>query len=740
MDIVAEEFGGSRASAYAERPVLAGDGAGYAQGGALSIFRQYIQVALKRRWAIAASVAAFLALGLLLTFLATPLYTAVSTIEIARESNQVTKFEGVQRDTSIGDQEFYETQYGLLRSRALAERVATDLRLVDDPEFFAAFGVESQAPAFALSGGRYSATGRKDRLRAASGILLSRIGIDPTRLSRLVEVSFTGPDPEFAAKIANVWAETFIRTNLERKVQATSYGRDQLQEQLAEYKQRLDESQKQLVSYAANEGIISLPSQTGTSGSPSQDRSIVTDNLAALNSALAQATARRIAAEARARQSGSVSAASLNNIAINNLRQRRAELAAEYQQLLVRFEPGYPAAQALQSQITQLDQAIAREESRINGAITGEFRSAQAEEAALQQRVNALKGEYLDLQRRSIQYNIYQQEVDTNRALYEGLLQRFKEIGVAGGVGVNNVAIIDPADVPQSPSSPRLLLNLLLSLVAGLGLGVALALFLEQMDDTIGDPSEAQARLGLPLLGAIPQTDAAAHETLLDRKSDLVDAYLAVQANLAFSTAHGIPRAFSVTSTRPAEGKSTTSLALATTLARSGKRVILIDGDMRSPSVHQLAGVDHKRGLSNYLAGDDELSGSIFPMEAFSIEAMSAGPLPPNAAELLNSDRLSILIKRLLETFDHVVVDSPPVMGLADAPLIGNHVEGVVFAVESDGIRINLIRTALARLATARVHVIGAVLTKFKPQKSSYGYSYGYEYGYSYGKADRDEA
>ena len=226
-------------------------------------------------------------------------------------------------------------------------------------------------------------------------------------------------------------------------------------------------------------------------------------------------------------------------------------------------------------------------------------------------------------------------------------------------------------------------------------------------------------------------------EALLDRKSELVDAYLAVQTNLAFTTAHGVPRSFAVTSTRPAEGKSTTALALAATLSRGNRKVILVDGDMRSPSVHHLGGVDHDRGLSNFLSGQDDIESLIFRMEDLGLTAMSAGPIPPNAAELLTGNRLSLLIDLLLKDYDHVVIDSPPVMGLADAPLIASKVEGVIYAVESHGIRSSMVKTALGRLASANAHVFGAVLTKFETQRAHYGF--GYEYGYGYGRDGEKE-
>ncbi|MCP3732911.1 polysaccharide biosynthesis tyrosine autokinase [Sphingomonas sp. MG17] len=710
----------------------------YPQGVGMPLVRHYVQAALRWRWVIIGITVACLLIGLVGTLLMTPKYTAVATVEIARDASKVTDFQGVERETSAFDQEFYQTQYGLLRSRALAERIAVQLRLLDDPKFFELFKVASDAPAFRLVNGRYPATGRSERQRVAGGILLGNVSVKPTRLSRLVEIGFTSADPAFSARVANAWADNFITTNLERKVQATSYGRNLLQRQLAQQKQRLDESQRQLVAYASQQQIINLPAQGGGSTGPATvERSIVADDLAAINASLARATAERIQAEARARANGGAgaSAEALRNPAINSLRQRRAEHAAEYERLMVQFEPEYPAAKAIKAQIDQLDRSIGREEGRVLGSIQADYREAVQREAALAARVDQLKASYLDNRRRSIQYNMYQQEVDTNRALYDGLLQRYKEIGVAGGVGVNNVSVVDTADVPQRPSSPRMLLNLAIALLAGLGLGALAALVLEHMDEAIADPMEVQRLLGLPLLGSVPKVvdGTTPRDALLDRKSDLVDAYLAINTNLGFTTEHGVPRSFSVTSTRPAEGKSTTALALATMLARAGRRTILIDGDMRSPSVHHLGGVDHEKGLSNFLAGDDNIDALTFPMRDLDFTAMSAGPIPPNAAELLTGDRLSVLINRLLERFDHVVIDSPPVMGLADAPLIASRVEGVVYAVESHGIRSSLVKTALGRLAAANARIFGGVLTKFEARKTHYGY--GYEYGYGYGRA-----
>ncbi|WP_230482005.1 GumC family protein [Sphingomonas sp. Leaf21] len=703
------------------------------------LLRYYLRIAIRWRYVILGATVVCGLLGLIVTLLMTPQYTASATIEISRESERVTNFQGVNPDTSVADQEFYQTQYGLLKSRSLSERVAQQLRLSESANFFDTFKFKSDSPAFEQVNGRYNAQGRATRLRIAGEILRGHLRVDPAQLSRLVEIQITSPNPALSAQVANAYADNFIQTNLERKVQATSYGRNLLQRQIAQAKERLDESQRQLVGYASAQRIINLPGQSNAQGATSE-RPIVADELQALNSALSQAIADRVQAEAQYREQGANGASSdaLRNQAINSLRQRRAELAGDYQRLMVQFEPEYPPARAIKAQMDQLDRSIAREEARVSGSAQAEFRSAERRETELRAQVERLKSNYLDLRNRSIQYNIYQQEVDTNRALYDALLQRFKEIGVAGGVGINNIAVVDSANVPEVPSSPRLLLNLALAILAGLSLGALLAFALEQLDEAIADPQEVEQRLGLPLLGTVPKIEGVApREALLDRKSELVEAYLAIQTSLTFATEHGVPRSLAVTSTRPAEGKSTTALALATMMARSQRSVVLVDGDMRSPSLHALASIGHEVGLSNFLAGRDNVDDLLVRLDDLGFTIMTAGPLPPNAAELLTGNRLNLLLEQLLERFDHVIIDSPPVMGLADAPLIASRVEGVIYAVESHQIRSSLVKTALTRLQTAHARIFGGVLTKFEAKKASYGY--GYEYGYGYGRDKRSE-
>lgn len=697
------------------------------------VIAQYLRIARRRKWLVLGAMAVALAAGLIITLLMTPQYTAVITLEIQRENFNIVKVQGVEPESSPVDVEFYQTQYGLLRSQSLAERVATDLRLTDDQKFFEMFGARDAEPWFRNGRVIAGASTLQQRSRRAGEILLRHVNIQPVRLSRLVNVQFSSPDPEFSARIGNAWARYFIEATLQRRFDATSYARKFLEQRLDQLRGRLDESERLLVAYASRQGIINLPASVGPNGESQGERSLVADDLTALNRELAQATADRVKAESRLRGDGGLAPEALQNEAISGLRQRRAELTGEYSKLLVQFEPDYPTVRALQTQIQQLDRSIAREEGRVKSTLVEAYQAGADREKRLQQRVNVLKSGLLDLRRRSIQYNIYQRDVDTNRELYNGLLQRYKEIGVAGGVGANNISVVDPANAPERPSSPRLAINLFIALLLGLAAGAGLAIAAEQIDEAIADPTEVEEALQLPLLGTVPRVENESPlEALNDRKSPVSEAYLSIQTNLAFSTDHGVPRSMAVTSTQPGEGKTTTAFAIATSLARIGRKVLLVDSDMRSPSIHHLAGVENDAGLSNYLAGDDNLGALMKPGFAPGQKLLTAGPQPPNAAELLTGDRLSRLVRELIDEFDHVIFDAPPVMGLADAPLLASQVESLIFVIESHGTRSSMARLAVSRLRAAQGRIVGTVLTKFETKRAHYGY--GYDYGYGYGK------
>jgi len=691
----------------------------------------------KRKWLIAGVVVAALLLGLIVTLLMTPQYTSNAVVEIQRETRNFTNVDGVDSKTSSTvDPEFYETQAGLLRSVALAGNVATDARLQDNAQFFEMFGSRKARNWFNDQRLIPGASTREERVREASDILLDHLKISIQRQSRLATISFTSADAAFSKKIVDSWASHFVQATLDRRYAATSYARKFLEDRLGQLRTRIDQAERQLVDYAARQGIVNLPSeaptQPGASAPP--ERSLVAEDLVTLNKELAAATAQRIAAQSRLGASGGNVEEALTNTGISQLRSKRAELAAQYADMMQRFDPAYRPARAIKAQIDTLDRSIEREEGRVRSTLQETYQAAQQREAALASRVNQLKSSLFDLRRRSTQYNILLREVDTNRQLYDALLQRYKEIGVAGGVGVNNIAVVDAGDLPDKPSSPRLLLNLVFALLSGLLAGVALAFTLDQLEDSLSDPAEVAELLRIPLIGVVPKVGEEPLTAMRDVKSTLSEAYFSVQTSLALATTHGFPRALVVTSSRPNEGKSLTSFALAKTLAGQGRKVVLVDGDMRSPSIHYMLGAEPLPGLSTVLTGGATVEQAVRATDIANLAILAAGTTPPSAAELLAGNQFEAVLKQLLEIFDHVVIDAPPVMGFADAPLIANQVEGVCFVIEAHGTNKSSARTAIARLRNADTTIFGAVVTKFDSKRAFSGYGYDYGYGYGYGE------
>lgn len=701
---------------------------------------QYWQTVLRWKWSVLGIIVTALALGIVITLLTTPVYTATARVEISREQQNVTKMEGLESPQASRDDEFYQTQYSLLAARSLAERVAREMRLATNNEFFAAHGQELDSGIlFGRGSTNITPAERQRRERLAVDLLLKNVTIAPITRSRLVDVRYTSASPHLATDIANTWVQQFIAASIDRRFDSTVNARKFLEGRIAELGQKLETSERAAVGYASRKGIVSLGQAAGGPDGRvvGADRTLVVSDLEAINTALLRATAERIAAESRLKSKSGTTADALANETIAGLRQRRAEASAEYAKLLVQFEPEYPAAQAVAQQVRALDASIAREEGRVSASRRAEYVEASEREANLRSRLDTLKERLIQQNRDTIQYNIFRREADTNRELYDSLLQRYKEIGVAG-VALSNIAIVDVAKVPDAPSSPKLMINLALALVAGVGLAFLAVLGLEQIDEGLRDPGSVGTLLRLPLLGAVPNLEA--EETPLgalgDAKSAMSEAYLSVQSNLAFSTEHGFPRSLMVTSSRPAEGKTTTSVALATVLGRTGKRVILIDADMRSPSAHKFFGLGNKAGLSNYLAGDDNWKGFVAPTSFKGLHLLSGGPTPPSAAELLSGERMLHLLRQLAENFDHVIVDSPPILGLADAPLLSRAVEGCVFVVEAEGVPVRGLRSVLARLHQAQATIFGVIVTKLDRRQAGYGYGYGYGYGFNYGKLD----
>ncbi|KQY84856.1 hypothetical protein ASD25_07535 [Brevundimonas sp. Root1423] len=699
-------------------------------------FVDYWRLALKHKFVLLGSLLTALVLGTTATLLMTPIYTATSTIQIDREAARVLDVDEVQpRESMIQGEEFFQTQYGILRSRSLAERVIDKLGLASNDAFIQQMGEEpvqrdrETATAFAAK-----------RRQAVLRLIQDNLGVAPIRGSRLVSVSFSSPDAALSAKVSNAFAENFIEANLDRKFESSAYARSFLEDRIAQTKARLEDAERELVGYAANQTIINVREASAETG---EAQSLTTNNLVALNSALAQARANRIAAEEKWRQARSAQLYTLQEVlqnpTIQRLTEERAKFDAEYQQKLSIYQPDWPEMRQLQARIAELDAQTNSVAAGIRSSIQGQYAVALNQERSLQGQVSGLQDDVLDLRSRSIQYNILQRELDTSRTLYDGLLQRYKEVGITAGVASNNISIVDKATAPQRPSQPQLLINLALAALLGLGLGVLGAFLLEALDETLASPDDVELKLGLSVLGVIPLLSRGVipQQALEDVRSGFSEAYYSLQTALQFSTPDGAPRSLLVTSSRPAEGKSTTAYATALNLARAGRKVLLADGDLRNPSLHRLMGVENDAGMSNVLSGGGDLGGLAKPTKQPGLHFIPCGPLPPNPAELWSGDRVRRLLASAGEIYDHVVIDGPPVLGFADAPLLAAAVEGTVFAIEAKGTRRAQARGALRRLRMGNARILGAVLTKFNMTATQYG-GYDYAYDYNYGSTETD--
>lgn len=689
---------------------------------------QAIRVVLRHRWMVLGVIGAALLVALLYTLVATREFRAVTTLQINAQPAQIlgSRNQPVQRFRN--DDQYLQTQFGILRSRSLAARVVKNLKLADDPAF---------------AGNQVDAHQRE---LTATYRLMANLEVAPQRGSDLVTLAYTDPDPARAAQISNAFASGFIETTTENRYNTTNYARTFLQDRLAAAREKLESSERALVLYAQNQGIVQLDSAgSGKSGrdgpSSANGDSLSSQTLISLNNALSDATAERIAAEQTYRQAAVAGNASeiASDPAIQSLRGERARLEAEYREKLGTFKPDYPEMQALKARIAQIEAAIDRESGSIRTTLRGKYQAAAGRENELRAKVSSLRADVLDLRNRGIGYNFLQREVDTNRELYDALLQRFKEIGVVGELGENQATVIDTALAPKAPFRPQPLRNLAIGLAIGLLAGLGLAFLIEFIDDTIKTPEDIGEMLRLPALGVVPRVakGLTLAEALDDAKSPVSESYHSIMTALRFVAEGGMPGSILVTSSRASEGKSSTALALAQNLARTSLRVLLIDADMRNPSF--VAATGESAGLSGLLSNSESLAGQVADTKVKNLSLLPAGPIPAAPAQLLATIRIRELIGEAVGAFDVVIVDAPPVLGLADAPILSSICDATLLVIEARSARRSAVQGTIRRLRAANARLVGAVLTKFQPKSGADNEHYGYGYGYGYGPEHAQE-
>lgn len=669
----------------------------------------------ERRKIVLASAVLGLLAAIALSLLITPLYRASGLLELnSATADAIERAQGDTRGDAVQAAELITTQAGILTSESLARRVAEDLNLAAVPEYGGVEGTNEQ------------------RVERATEAVMNNTLVDGIRNSLLIRISHTSQDPVLAARITNALMKSYIASSLERRFDSSSYARDFLEEQLARTKAALERSELELNNYAIDSGIIRAPGQI-VNGQQTEGPTISVETLSALNTALNEARVNRIEAEQAFRNAPAVT--TQRDAVVAPLLAQLAALEAEYEEKGRLFQPDYPEMRQLEARIDRLRASIREERGRSSSgerqALQAAYNAARNAEIELERRVAGVKGDIQAERTKSIQYTILQREADTNREQYDALLQRYKEIGVAGGIGQSNISLIDRAAVPQEPFRPNFPLNLALGLVLGLAAGIGAAFVFHILFDNISDPHDIRAKLHLPVLGVIPKEaqDRTLFEALADRKSEVSEAYISTATALKFIGPSGLPKSLVLTSSRPGEGKSTSSFALAGAAARMGLRTLLIDADLRKPTF--VGEANSTNGFAHLLLHDEPLADYIVPTQTDNLHLLPVGRFTSSEAELLASARLKVVIDQAEKMFDFVVIDGPPVLGFADAPLLGAAAEAAVIVIESRASRTATVTEMIRRLGGSGTEIMGAILTKVSRSGSSYGYySYSYSYGY----------
>ena len=712
----------------------------------------YLRILSKRRWvAVPGFLLVFLS-GAIGSMQTVPIYEARTQLLIEKDARRATSLNTVleERESWYQD-DFYPTQYRILQSRALALRAAAALDR-GQPEVVPA----ESGLSFSLSDVASAAIGSLTSLFApapadpptaaaaaeeATGVLrakadrvLGGLIVTPVRNSRLVDVRFRSPDPNFAARAANTLAAEYISQSLDFRLAATTQANDWLTGQLRDQQRLVEESERRLQEYK----------EQHNAGSVDDKQNIVVQKLNALNQQLVQARLERMDKESiwatvrdlQARGTPLDTAPAVQNSpVVQKLKADLAQKENERAKLGTQYGPAYPAMRDLTRQIETARTELTAEIAKVVGGIEAEYQAARAKETSVQQSLDAQQRESIGLDRKLLEYSAIEREAASNRQLYESLLVRAKETGAAGEYRGSNIQVIDRAEVPRFPVLPNTSRDLLFAAIAGVLVACALAFGIEHFDSRIKLPDEIRTHLGLPFLGMIPAFENK-HEggegPLLwpDVPPAFAESMRAIRTAVLFSSAAEGGRVVVVTSTGPDEGKTLVSSSLAITLAQAGQRTLIVDADMRRPRVHEALGRAQEPGLSNVLVGETPPADAVRVTPVPNLSILAAGHIPPNPVELLCSPTCAALVADLKSRFDWVVIDAPPVMPVTDAAVLSNVATGVIFVVGAEMTARQNAIAALDQLRGVGARFIGAILNRVQVTRHSYYYSPYYRKAY----------
>jgi capsular exopolysaccharide synthesis family protein len=758
----------------------------------------YWRAVRKRLWLVTGMVVLVTMLSILYVARKPDIYQASARVQVNLENNAELVGKSPYVFGPTNDPVYFNTQLQILVSPGLMRRVVKTLDLEHNPNFFkgnstqkrttwqtlkrmVGFGAADKPDSTAqpknelqLNTVVAAATAREDlaeakRLAPYVGAILAGLKVDPVKETRglyketrLIDISFTHTDPEVASKVANAIAETYLYNNLEKKSETNATTGDFLQKRIAELQQQNRSDEERLVNYAKSHQIISLDANQNT----------VVERLASLNRQLVDAEKERIDAESKYTSAkGPGKAGSLvdaDEKRVGDLEAKLAELQQKRTQLLVEATEEAPEVKELDPQIRELQSQIKdlrrQKTTTLLTNLETKYRETLGREQALRKSFEQQRGQTLTQNEAAINYRIIQQEIETNKTLLDNLLQRSKENDVIMASKPNNVSIIDYALAPDSPVGPNRTRTVLAAMFLSLGLGVGLALLLEYLDDSLHSTEDVERLLNLPALAVIPSIGGIGNRRRLaapgalqnrnghanspelminvDGQSPLAESYRQLRTSVLLSTAGRAPKSLLVTSSLPSEGKTTTAVNTAISLAQTGANVVLVDADMRRPRLRSIFGLSDRSGLSSILSRDvteAEMLAMVSKDEVTGLSVLTSGPIPPNPAELLGSDQMRRLMSVLQCEFTHIVVDSPPISSFTDGVLISSMVDGVLLVVQGGKSSRHLVRRSRQQLQDVGAKIFGVVLNKVNPHSQDYYYYYKHYYGTRSYKSDVED-
>ncbi len=687
----------------------------------------------RQRFILISIVAVALVLSLVITLLTRPIFEASTTVTIEPYTSNIVDGESLDPDLPANEiMRFLETQGMIIRSRRLAYQVVDANKLGDRADVVGELATVRPQ-------GMSDAAWKTSKREAAAGVVMGGISVDVPMDNRIITVTYRSPDPQLSALIANSVATAFVQDDLRRSLERNSYAQGYLKQEIAKVQGQVQQAEVAANTYAKANGIISQSVQASDDeGAASAAPTITVGNLVSVSQGYTTARAKRIASEQRWLAIANVPAAQLpevqQNGSIQSLLTERSKATAELSELRQRYGEAYPRVRELNAQINSLNGQITRSSADVKNAIRDEYLIAQRQEAALGGELGKVSGETMDEQDRRVRYNILDREASALRTQLASLLTRYNQISAAANLKTGSSSLLDLAQVPGGPVSPSLPKNLLIGLVLGAGLAFVIAILREAFDDRLRTTEDVETKLGLPLLGYTPDInsdDLAADAN--DPFSPLMEAYASIRTSIDFAVP-GNNRVLQVTSSEPSEGKSLTASVIARKYAQLGRKTLLIDADLRKPSLFALFGAKRPTiGFVEVLLGDVPFESALLADTPDNLDVMPVGKVAASPVELLSSQVLIDFIEKYRQQYSLIIFDSAPVMGLADAPLLARLADATVFIVEANRAHFGQAKTAVRRLLSSGARIAGVVLTKYRAAEAGMAYDYHYQY-YAYGE------